>query len=487
VASISKGPNTFFRLSPVELSKASCFGLRRGSVTGRVDVNFWRLTPLFHQRFEKPSFPLVKLGDIVDLVQYGCSALASAEVRGIPMVRMNNLQNDGWDFSDLKYIELPKREFETYRLRADDILFNRTNSKELVGKCEVFREPGDWVFASYLIRVRLEPGASPQFVSDFLSTSAGRLQIDRFSRQIIGMTNINAEELRQITLPLPKDERIQREFVAAMDTARADRQRKLLEADALVAGLDGFVLNVLGLAPPPDDNRRVFGVSKQTISGGLRSDPGFHHPRYEKILAAFAACPVPKRPLGTISPEIVGGATPTAGSTDLYASEGIKFLRILNVKANEFDLSDLNHIKSEVHNGELKRSQLQDSDVLMTITGRVGNAAVVTHDLLPANINQHIVRLRIAATDVLPEYLAIYLNTSVGLALSNRGVTGGTRIALDYGTIRTLQIPVPSLPMQEEIINESRRRHDSARQLRGQAESAWQAGKDKFEEALLGK
>jgi hypothetical protein len=63
-------------------------------------------------------------------------------------------------------------------------------------------------------------GISPQFVSDFLSTSAGRLQIDRFSRQIIGMTNINAEELRQIVLPLPRDEKKQKELVDEMNAAR---------------------------------------------------------------------------------------------------------------------------------------------------------------------------------------------------------------------------------------------------------------------------
>ncbi len=237
MASIPKGPDAFFRLSPAERSKVLCFGLKRGELTGRIDVNFWRLTPLFKTRFANPRFPLVELGKIVQLVQYGSSALASAERHGVPIIRMNNLQNDGWDLSDLKYIALSSGELETYRLKVGDILFNRTNSKELVGKCEVFREPGDWVFASYLIRVRLSNGGLPQFISDFLSTSAGRLQIDRFSRQIIGMTNINAEELRQILIPLPQDSVKQEEFVSTMDRMRAARKRKLDEANALLAGI----------------------------------------------------------------------------------------------------------------------------------------------------------------------------------------------------------------------------------------------------------
>src|SRR5436190_20161176 len=102
------------------------------------------------------------------------------------MLRMNNLQADGWLLEDLKYVELTPTEFAAWRLERGDIVFNRTNSKELVGKCEVFDEDGDWVFASYLMRLRVDSKrAVPEFVTAFLNTRAGRVQIDRESRQII--------------------------------------------------------------------------------------------------------------------------------------------------------------------------------------------------------------------------------------------------------------------------------------------------------------
>src|SRR5205085_5540611 len=135
-------------------------------------------------------------------------------------------------------VQLNPETKEQFLVKPDDILFNRTNSKELVGKCDVFREQGDWVFASYLIRVRLdESKALPIFVSDFLNTSAGRVQIDRVSRQIIGMSNVNAEELQDLLIPLPPLE-IQQVLVAEMETARESRRRKLAEADALLSSLD---------------------------------------------------------------------------------------------------------------------------------------------------------------------------------------------------------------------------------------------------------
>jgi len=122
----------------------------------------------------------------------------------------------------------------------------------------------------------------------------------------------------------------------------------------------------------------------------------------------------------------------------------------------------------------------------MTITGRVGTSTVVTEDILPANINQHIVRMRIQRGDCLPEYLAVYLNTSIGTALSNRGVTGGTRIALDYEVIRKIQIPIPPLDIQKKIVAELQRLRAQARLLREEAKREWQFAKEKFEKALLG-
>ena len=460
--------------------------MQRGEISGRWDVNYWASILLFNERYATPLYPLEPLSKGIAFVQYGCSDLANSEGRGLRIVRMNNLQADGWDFSDIKYVPLGLAAARRYRLKRGDVLFNRTNSKELVGKCEVFRERGVWVFASYLIRVRCnEKVLLPDFAAMFLNTSAGRLQIDRTSRQIIGMTKVNAEELQSLIIPLP-DTTKQGELVAAMEAARGARRAKLAEADALLAGLDSFLLETLGLTSPPKDSRKVFAVRRSACMEAGRCDPGFHHPRFAKILEAFTASPVPKLTLGKISSEIVGGATPTKGSTELYTTGGIKFLRILNVKANEFDLSDLNYIKSEVHEGELKRSQLAENDVLMTIIGRVGSAAVVSADLLPANINQHIVRLRIGTDRVLPEYLAIYLNSSVGLTLSNRGVTGGTRVALDYSAIRALEIPVPSREVQDHIVTEACRLRDEARHLRTEAEADWQAAKRWFEEQLLG-
>ncbi len=164
------------------------------------------------------------------------------------------------------------------------------------------------------------------------------------------------------------------------------------------------------------------------------------------------------KPFGKLILSISGGATPLKSDKKQYASEGIKLLRIQNISEHGLILDDLAFISPEVHNGLLARSQLKANDLLMTITGRIGTALIVESDQLPANINQHIVRIRLTESEVQREFVKEYLNTDIGKLFSNRGVTGTTRIALDYEAIRSIPVFYPSLrsvqlEMVEEIAN----------------------------------
>ena len=120
--------------------------------------------------------------------------------------------------------------------------------------------------------------------------------------------------------------------------------------------------------------------------------------------------------LGELLQSVSSGATPKRSDSSLYAQSGIRFLRILNVDDGEILDTDLKYITDEVHQGQLQRSQLADDDVLMTITGRVGSAAVVRDEHLPANINQHLVRMRIDTELCRPEFLSEWLNSPAGLS-----------------------------------------------------------------------
>lgn len=157
---------------------------------------------------------------------------------------------------------------------------------------------------------------------------------------------------------------------------------------------------------------------------------------------------------GAVIDSIAGGATPLRANEDQYADSGIRFLRIQNVTLTGFSFRDVKFITEEIHNNLLLRSQLAENDLLMTITGRIGTCAVVTRECLPANINQHIVRVRLKP-GVDPRFAAAYFNSSIGLMLSNRGVTGTTRTALDYESIRNIPFPLVGSTEQTRFIEEA--------------------------------
>ncbi|WP_457663747.1 restriction endonuclease subunit S [Sinorhizobium medicae] len=436
-------------------------------------------------RYAQPLYPLTKIGSLAQFIQYGISERANIDGAGVPMIRMNNLQPLGWDLSDLKHIELDEAALKKHRLEPGDILFNRTNSKELVGKCEVFNEPGDWVFASYLIRVRLDRSrALPEFVSAFLNTEAGRMQIDQVSRQIAGMSNVNAEELRGLEVPLPPSLAQQSELLSKLERAAIQRNQYLRDADEVDRSVELEVARALGIILPESKTSSVYAIQRSSARSS-RLDAAYHHPRYSEALRALDGANGEKAALGDMLLDIAGGATPKAKDESLYATDGVKFLRILNVKPNRLDWSQLNYITDEVHEGLLKRSRLAANDVLMTITGRVGTAAVVSEEDLPANINQHIVRLRVDASRCLPRYLAAFLNTTLGTLLSNRPVSGGTRIALDYSAIRELPLIIPAIDVQNEVVDIVNEGLSSEADLRRKAHSVWQSARERFEDTLL--
>ena len=165
------------------------------------------------------------------MVQYGSSEKANSEKNGTPVIRMNNIVNGAFDLSDLKYIRVPQKDLERLILKDGDILFNRTNSKELVGKCAVFHDKGEYIFASYLIRIRADTTkANPDFVSFVVNNRIGRQQINALSRQIIGQANINSQELRSLKLPLPPLN-AQQDIMSHVEAGRAEiaRQKELAE------------------------------------------------------------------------------------------------------------------------------------------------------------------------------------------------------------------------------------------------------------------
>ena len=189
------------------------------------------LRSLFLDMFGDPAknpnkLPIVRIGDIITSATYGTSKKAHDTGR-YPVLRMLNITyTGGWNFSDLKFIDLDEREVERYLARKGDILFNRTNSRDLVGKTGVFRSDVPMAYAGYLIRLRANDRAHPEYISAFLNSNYMKRVLRDKCKDIIGMANINARELQAFPVPLPPFS-AQAAFAAVVE--RIIQSRSLLE------------------------------------------------------------------------------------------------------------------------------------------------------------------------------------------------------------------------------------------------------------------
>lgn len=426
--------------------------------------------------YAAPKYPLKPLGQLATFIQYGISERATEEKIGVPMLRMNNLQADGWDLTDLKYIQLGEEDLERYQLHSGDLLFNRTNSKELVGKCEVFRESGAWVFASYLIRVRLNAEVIPEFVSTFLNAPAGRAQIDRVSRHIVGMANVNAEELRELQIPLPNPGE-QRRLMAVVEKARAARQRKLTEADALLTSLDSWLLEQLGLAPTAAVPRRVFAIRLKQVRG-RRLDA----PAYQPFYQAGVRPQTPIRKLGELATVDSNTAVPPENDSELVPYVGLP----------ECDQTEIREVVLRPYSEVKGRSVVRPGDILFArIEPSVFNQKYVLaenlkgHDYAYTSTEFYVVR---AKSGVEQAYLYAMMFCSFVFAQVKGKTTGSSgRRRIDSDLFAELQIPLPSEAKQKAISAEVVWRRETARRLRSEAASEWATAKAWFESELLGR
>lgn len=179
-----------------------------------------------------PEWPMVELGRVCKRLQYGLSVRLNTERRGYKTFRMNELvEGKCVDRGDMKCADISAEEFEKFRLVRGDILFNRTNSFEHVGRTGIFDLEGIYCFASYLIRLSVSEGyANPFYVNAFMNTECFQDGIKQYASRAIGQSNINAKSLDAYLIPLPPIT-TQNQIVAEIETEQAlvNANRELIE------------------------------------------------------------------------------------------------------------------------------------------------------------------------------------------------------------------------------------------------------------------
>ncbi len=327
-----------------------------------------------------------------------------------------------------------------------------------------------WNISANLIAIRNIHDMDPDFVQLFISTRPGAFQLERIqSGQVQG--KITTEDVASILIPSVKD---QDSLVGEMERARESRRRKLEQADALLTGLDAFLLARLGLSVPDSDNRVTYAMRLSGVQGSKQIGADYFHPERINALRAIQTAKKAKRPA-----RLQEIAAFLREFTTEYEPE--EYLGLASVQSQTGELAETSE-----EPGKGQASLFKDNDVLFARLRPYLNKVWRAERDGVCSTEFHVIRIKEGVSDLLPDYLAAVLRSSVVVAQTKHMMTGNTHPRLANEDVVDLLIPIPDEKTQQEIVDELRKRRLEARRLRDEAAREWEAAKARFEARLLG-
>lgn len=177
--------------------------------------------------------PRVEIDQLSISIQYGLSEKMNEAGIGYKIFRMNEIVRGRMvDNGSMKYADISADEFAKLRLNKGDLLFNRTNSIEHVGKTGLFDLEGDYCFASYLVRVVPDTAkVLPKFLEKMMNSSVFQAEAKGKASKSVNQSNINATVMRNIKVPVPPLAE-QKAFVARIEVL----EQQIAQAQAVIDG-----------------------------------------------------------------------------------------------------------------------------------------------------------------------------------------------------------------------------------------------------------
>jgi type I restriction enzyme S subunit len=417
-------------------------------------------------------WPVVPLGEVVESMKNGIYRPSSSySDNGLACLRMYNIDEGRIVWRDIKRMRLSEAEIRDYELLPGDLLVNRVNSRELVGKTAVIPEGLErCVFESKNIRVRVRRDkAEPKFVG-FALLGAGRRHFDQNAQQVVGMASISQPQVASFKLPLPPiaDQRqivaeIEKQFtrldagVAALRRVQANLKR--YRAAVLKAACEGRLVPTE--AELARKEGRTFETGEQLLQRILadRRKSWTGRGRYKEP-AGRDASDQSTLPLGWAWATVDGLCslvTDGDHNPPKRHGTGLPHLTAKNVRNWMLDASGCTYISVTDAERVLKRYNPVAGDLIVTCVGTVGRTAIV-----PAGFkfspDRNLAAIRLVEKGASTSYLNITLSSPRYQELIKSASGSTAQPHLYLGDLRVIPIPLPPLSEQKRIVAEVERR-----------------------------
>ncbi|MCE5237809.1 restriction endonuclease subunit S [bacterium] len=381
------------------------------------------------------SWSEVSLLDVVPRAEYGISVPLDGQPEGVPVLRMGNLTGGTVDLSDLKYSRSP--EAKAALLQDRDVLFNRTNSFDHVGRTSIWHsELPEASFASYLVRLIPDPEmVTPEFLTLWFNLAATQIAIRRYATPGVHQVNINPTNLRRVMIYLPDTLPPQRKIARILSTV----DDLIEQTEALVAKQQaikqGMMHDLLTRGVDDDGHLRPSfyeapELYRETELGWL---PASWEPR---LLGQLVS---PQRPIA------YGILMPGYGHPG-----GVPVIKVKDIREGQIQTDDLLLTSPEIDEA-YKRSRVREGDLLFSIRGTVGRMAIVPQHLSDANITQDTARIGLVEGDA--RFISAYLGMPAPASFIASHTLGVAVQGINLGDVRLIPVAFP-LPDEQTAIGD---------------------------------
>ena len=400
--------------------------------------------------FEVPeSWVWCRLDDIVCELKYGTSEKSSS-VGKIAVLRMGNITNVGTiDYSNLVYSSNDE-DIEQYSLEKNDLLFNRTNSSEWVGKTAIYKEEQPAIYAGYLIRIK-PLLISPDYLNTVMNSGYYRDWCYDVKTDAVNQSNINAQKLSQLMIPIPplkEQERIVAEmdkWISLIDivkNGKGDLLTVIKQAKSKI--LD---LAIHGKLVPQDPN------DEPAIELLKRINPDFtpcDNGHYTQLPDGWNWCK-----LNDLCSFLSRGKSPKYSEDDKTYPV---FAQKCNLKEGGISLEQARFLDPSTINKWDSKYKLQTGDVLVnsTGTGTVGRTRLFDESYLgkyPFVVpDSHVAVVR-TYEEINSEYVFAYMSSQLIQQYIEDNLAGSTnQKELYIGVLENLYFPFPPINEQQRIV-----------------------------------
>lgn len=408
---------------------------------------------------------VASLKDVVAEVQSGFACgVNNREGDGVAHLRPMNINVEGEiDLADLKYVPAENVDSPRKLLSKGDVLFNNTNSTELVGKTAYYGHDEPRAFSNHMTRVRVNEAFDAKYCAAYLHHCWRRGHFQEVCNQHVSQSSVSGSVLLDTSIlvpPLPEQTRIMAKVEALLERVNKARERlyrvpeilKRFRQSVLAAACSGrLTADCREECEEADSASFLAEILKNRKSRYETNNSTQYRQPMEPRIERDYEYP-DEWALASVDQLTCLVTSGSRGWAKYYSDSGPRFVRAQNINTDELRLDDVAHVNPP-ETAEGRRTRIESSDLLVTITGaNVTKSALVREDIGDAYVSQHVAISR--PVDIrMAEFLFLWvISPAHGRAKLADDAYGAGKPGLNLDNIRDMPVALPPLREQLEIV-----------------------------------